>query len=310
MYGIGTLEIDMTRFGFLTDTHFSVVRNDFRTDSYFESVLGKFRQCYEHFREEGCEFIVHGGDMFDRYRSCSNQMIVEIRKVIMSSSIPTYFIWGQHDLLGYNRQSGSGSNLEFLRKICDGMLVEIGGFVDVGGVRIYASHVDDDPVKILQGIQPCGKPSVCIVHALLYSGKSMFDCIDVGSIGKIEPVLVLSGGLHCGFGRVDSNGTTYYNPGSLARTSREDRRPKGCVVEIEGNGCVFIEDFLPVCADYPFPADDKDTETEIEQDSPEFIEDFEKFRSESRDIFERLEKVGNAHKISRDILEYIKSKQK
>ena len=145
------------KFGFLTDTHFSVVRNNFRTDSFFDSVISKFSQCYDHFNATGCEFIVHGGDMFDKYRSYSHPMILKIREVIVNSKIPTYFIWGQHDLLGYNRDSSRNSNLEFLKEICDGNLKELNDHVDTGFLHLYASHVDQDPAEVFQFRNKCAQ---------------------------------------------------------------------------------------------------------------------------------------------------------
>lgn len=301
------------RFGFLTDTHFSVIRKNFRTDDYFESVLSKFRECYRHFQESGCQFVLHGGDMFDKYCSYSHRMILGIRDVIMSSPVPTYVIWGQHDLLGYNRESGRNSNLSFLITICDGKLVEIKDMIELDGARVFASHVDQVPSDVLSSISPrYRKPSVCVVHALLYDQPSRFDTIDIRSLPRNGACLVLSGDLHCGYGRFEHEGTVYYNPGSLARTSREDRKPKCAVIELTpfmNRWDVTIEEYFPFCQDHPFPEEKEEVEKPEEMDSSDYIESFEKFKSESKDIFERLEKVGNEHGIDREILEYIKSKQ-
>lgn len=300
------------KFGFLTDTHFTVVRNTFRTDNFFESVLSKFRECYEHFNKTGCEFILHGGDMFDKFRSYSYQMILSIREIIISSRIPTYFIWGQHDLLGYNRESSKGSNLSFLKSICDGKLIEIDQYADLKSVCLYASHVDQDPIQVLKEISlDTDKPVVGVVHALLFNGDSSFGAIDIQKFGKIKPVLVLSGDLHSGFEKTESEGTVFYNPGSLARTSRESRKPKAAVVTLEpfmNTWNVSIEEFFPKSEEFPFPEQEEEITVSDEQDSEEYIAAFEKFKAESSNIFERLEKVGKEHGIDPEVLEYIKSK--
>lgn len=302
------------KFGFLTDTHFSVVRNNFRTDSFFDSVISKFSQCYDHFNASGCEFIVHGGDMFDKYRSYSHPMILKIREVIVNSKIPTYFIWGQHDLLGYNRDSSRNSNLEFLKEICDGKLKELNDHVDAGSLHLYASHVDQDPAEVFQKInrKRSFKPSVVVAHALLYNTHSNFGTIDIYKFDNIKPTLVLSGDLHSGFEATQIGNTTFYNPGSLARTEKTDRKPKCVVITLKPfltEWTVNIEEFFPECEDYPFPEETMELKVSDQQDSDEYIEAFEKFKSESKDIIEHLEKVGTHHKIDREVLEYIKSKR-
>lgn len=298
------------RFGFITDTHFSVTRTDFRTDDYFESVISKFRQCYDHFNTSGCEFIIHGGDVFDKFRSYSHPMIQQIREIIVSSQIPTYFIWGQHDLLGYNRESSRNSNLEFLQKICDGKLIEIKDCVDVGKVRIFASHVDQDPITVLSGINPrLMKPSIAVVHALLYNEDSI-GTICIKKFPAISPILVLSGDLHCGYEATKIGDTVFYNPGSLARTSKEKRKPKVSVIDlipVLTDWMVDIKEFFPQCNEYPFKEETEEVKTPEKQDSEEYIEAFEKFKSETKDILECLEKVGKVHNISEEVLTYIKS---
>ena len=302
------------KFGFFTDSHFSVIRQAFRTDSFFDSVLSKVKQSYEHFKKEGCEFALFGGDFFDKYASNSRPMLRAVRDMIMSSGITTYFIWGQHDLFGYERSSSSGSNLEFLESICDGKLVGINDVINIDGVEVYASHVYQDPEAILSSIpEDIEQPVVVLVHSLLAHEESSFGQIDIHSLSKTRANLVLSGDLHCGYDQIESKGTLFYNPGSIARTSRERRRPKCCVVKISrllSSWQTEIEDFYLDCEEFPFPEIEEKIEVSKEQDSKEYIEAFEKFKSESNDIFERLHKVGKEHNVSEDILRYIESKKK
>lgn len=303
-----------TKFGFFTDSHFSVIRQDFRTDSFFESVLFKLKQIYEHFEKEGCEFVLFGGDFFDKYSSNSKPMIRQIRDIIISSKLTTYFIIGQHDLNGYNRETYSGSNLGFLEAICDGKLVLISDHLEVGGIHVYASHVDQAPDKVLSSIpENLRKPVVVLVHSLLCEKAGFPGVIDVHSLPKTRANLVLSGDLHSGCLETESKGTIFYNPGSLARTSRENRKPKACVVTISplmDDWAISIEDFFPKCEDYPFPAQEEKIEVSKEQDSERYVEAFEKFKAESKDIYERLEKVGKEHGVDKKVLDYILTKRK
>ena len=302
------------KFGFITDTHFSVIRNNFRTDDYFKSILSKFQQCYRWLESNQAEFVIHGGDMFDKYRSYSHPMVRAVRKVIVNAPFTTYYIWGQHDLLGYNRESGKGSNLSFLDGICDGKLVEITDRIDLPKCHLFASHVDMDAQERLSFIpKNLRKPAIAVAHALLYDGGKGFGTINVHGLKEVHADVVLSGDLHCGFDRVDADGTVYYNPGSLARTSREERKPKCALIEMSpfmGGWDVQIEEFFPECDEYPFPEQQEEIKVEVKpQDSEEYIEAFEKFKSETKDIYERLEKAGGELGIDKEVLEYIKSRK-
>lgn len=302
------------KFGFFTDSHFSVIRQDFRTDSFFDSVLSKMRQSYEHFKNEKCEFVLFGGDFFDKYASNSRMMLQSVRDIIMGSGLTTYFIWGQHDLLGYEQDSSKGSNLAFLEAICDGRLVGIKDSIDIDGAKVFASHVYQKPEDVLKSIpQTISGPVVVLVHSLLAHQESPFGQIDIHNLPNTRANLVLSGDLHCGYDQIESKGTLFYNPGSLARTSRENRKPKSCVVTVSpimNDWNVEIEDFYPECEDFPFPEIKEEIVVSKEQDSSEYIEAFEKFKFESKDIFERLDKVGKEHGIPDEILKYIASKKK
>lgn len=303
---------DIIKFGFFTDSHLSVIRNEFRTDNFFESVMSKLQQSYKFFEKSKCEFVVCGGDIFDKYCSHSHPMILRARDVFKSSNLITYYIIGQHDILGYERSTVKGSNLAFLSKICDGKLVEIVDHLSVCGVNLYASHVDQKPEEVLSSVQKSKDPNIVISHSLL-SDKAVIGQIDVRNFSQTNADLVLSGDLHCGFGPFESKGTLFYNPGSLARTSKEHRRPKVCAItlsKIMETWSVDIEDFYLECEEYPFPEEEKKVEVSKDQDSGTYIEAFKKFKSESKDIFERLDKVGNAHGIDRNILIYIQSKKK
>lgn len=307
---------DTIRFGYLTDTHLSATRTAFRTDSYLDSVLSKMAQCYRYFNDRHCAFIIHGGDFFDRPKAFSYPMLLRAREIIMGSGIATYFIWGQHDLTGYNRDSAGASSLAFLKEICDGVkLREIPSAIEAAGIRLTACHVDGDPRKFLPALRPAGgMPQVAVVHALLYDKPSAFDTIDVHEIGECAADVVLSGDLHCGFAPVRLGRTLYYNPGALARTCREERRPRAAVVELRpllGQWEASIEEFFPECEEYPFPAEDIPAPAaEIQQDSDAYIEAFTAFRAEARDIYERLAKTGKAHGVDPEILAYIDSKRK
>lgn len=301
------------RFGFVTDTHFSATRNGYRTDDYLESVTGKFSRCYEHFAKMGCEFVLHGGDVFDKPKSQSKQMLLGIRKTIIDAPFNTYYIWGQHDLTGYNRDTGVGSDLHFLTEICDGKLNCIEDHKDICGVHVFASHVFDDPAERLASINPnLRNPVVCVCHALI-NPKGGMGTVNPRSFGKNGADIVLSGDLHGGFDSERIDGTLYCNPGSLARTSREDRKPAAYVIAINrfmSEWTVDLDRFEPECEDFPFPEEKEEAATPEAFNSDTYIEAFERFKVSSKDIFDRLRLVGEEHGIGKDVIDFIMSHRK
>lgn len=299
-----------TKFGFLTDTHFIFGRNNFRTDDFYKSTLSKFTQCYDWFKKQGCSFVVHGGDFFDKHKTNSFQMLLDLRDAIVSSGLKTYYIWGQHDLSGYNRGSKKDSSLHFLTQICDGNLIEIENETVIDGIRFCPVHVDLEPIEVLRKIEKKDMPTVAVVHALLYLGNGAPGTIDVRKIGPVNTNMVLSGDLHGGFCAATINDTCYLNPGSLARTSREERRPKALTVEFLNNGEYDLDYFYPKCADYPFPEIEEEIKVVEEPErKEEYVQAFEKFKSESKDIFECLEKAGLELGIEKNVIDYVMSKK-
>ena len=53
------------KFAFITDTH---IDNNYgnRLDDAQSSILSKISQCYKLAEKNGCQFMIHGGDVFNR----------------------------------------------------------------------------------------------------------------------------------------------------------------------------------------------------------------------------------------------------
>jgi len=307
------------KFGFLTDTHFDF-KFACRKDDALETLIDKARQCYAWFRERGCSFVVHCGDVFDRHRIYNFDLIARVRRVFVESGLKTYYILGQHDLQGYNPKSLGQSNLGFVDAISDGALSLIEDEAEVGGYRFVASHVNIDPAERIDAIRGRGdgKPVVVLCHALLADQRDAFGTISIRHFKNPNVQLVLSGDLHDGVAFQEANGIQFYNPGSLCRDARTHRRPKAGA--LRWNGERFeLEEFFPECPDAEeifFWDDGADavpkTAAVLREERPEaagdksFVEAFRDFRSEAKDIYELLEKIGRKNGVRAEILELIK----
>ena len=211
--------MEYTKFGFITDTHYDY-KYESRKDNTLDTLIDKTKQCYTWFKEQGCSFVIHGGDMFDRHRIYNFDLIKKVRHTLKDSGLITYFIMGQHDLQGYNLDTLPASNLGFIEDISDGALKLIKDEIQLGDYYFIASHVNSDPVKTIRSIKAHDKPVVYVCHALLTDKREAFGAISITHFKNKNVQLVLSGDLHDGVEFQTCNDIQFYNPGALARTEK------------------------------------------------------------------------------------------
>lgn len=299
------------KFGFMTDTHYDY-RYECRRDDTLATLLDKTRQCYKWFRSVGCDFVVHGGDVFDRHRIYNFDLLAKVRRTLKEGGLPTYYIMGQHDLSGYNADTLGASSLGFMDAVSDGALNLIGDEMELGGYCFVASHVDMDPVERIRGVGPHNAPVVVVCHALLTDQREAFGTISIEHFKNPNVQMVLSGDLHDGVPFQEMHGIQFYNPGALARDARCERTPK--VGAFQWDGAKFVlEEFRPDCPSCEdiFFWDEEEAPSSVSQESVEeksqsFIDAFRQFHSESKDIYDLLEKIGRAKGIREEVLELIK----
>lgn len=303
----------MDKFGFITDTHYDY-KYESRKDDTLKTLLDKTHQAYDWFKKQGCAFVIHGGDMFDRHRIYNFELLAKVRNTLKESGLTTWFIMGQHDLSGYNPETLPASCLGFIDSISDGTLRFIDGETEIDGYRFVPSHVNDDPVEVVNGVNPSDKPTVCVCHALLTDQREAFGTVSITHFKNKNVQLVLSGDLHDGIPFQKCNGIQFYNPGSFARDARTLRLPK--VGALQWNGTEFtLDEFEPKCPDAKdifFWDDETKTasvlteEKDVKKNEASYIEAFKEFHSEAKDIYELLDKIGKARGIRSEVLELIK----
>ena len=301
------------KFGFITDTHYDY-KYESRKDDTLKTLLDKTGQAYSWFKSVGCRFVVHGGDMFDRHRIYNFDLLAKVRNTLKESGLTTWFIMGQHDLSGYNADTLPASCLGFIDSISDGSLQFLEGTTEIGGYRFVPSHVNADPIETINGVGAFDKPTVCVCHALLTDQREAFGTVSITHCRNPNVQLVLSGDLHDGVPFQRFKGIQFYNPGSFSRDARTLRLPK--VGALQWNGTEFVlEEFEPKCPDAKdifFWDDEVKTasvikdEDEVKENAASYIEEFRQFHSESKDIYELLEKIGRAKGIRDEVLELIK----
>lgn len=299
----------METFGVITDTHYDY-KYESRKDDTLQTLINKTEQCYKWFKEQGCSFVVHCGDVFDRHIIYNFYMLGQIRRVLKESGLKTYVILGQHDAQGYNRKTFEKSNLGFLTSISDGSIEFIEERKETQDFVFYACHVDEDVIDRVNTIKKENKPVICLAHALLTDKREAFGTISIKHCKNKNVQLVLSGDLHDGVPFQEVNNIQFYNPGALARTEKGTRQPK--VGKISWNGNKFdLEEFYPKCPDNKdiFFWDEENIKiaSVSEEDSVNFINSFMEFSgNEITNAFDLLLKTGQHQGIDEDILELIK----
>lgn len=303
------------RFGYFTDSHFTL-KNNVRQDDFFTALLGKLDNSLFHFVKTNCEFVLFGGDFFDKHREFSWDLMYRVREVICKYDIPLYYIAGNHDESGYNVESIARSNLGFLDNISDGKLVFLKEPLLLDWIHIYPHHAGTDLKESVDKVKKSDVPTVLVSHSLLSNNLDIGN-IHINTIKNKNINLVLSGDLHDGYELQQNNSDIYcYNPGSLFRKSVVDMERKPTVATIQFDKLLNV--YYPVLDKYcpPYNSDPSIFKLSERVNSPvvvdksdeaDYIAKFREFKRESKNIFEVLEKIGAESGISEDVLKLINS---
>ena len=312
------------KFAFITDTH---VDNNYgnRLDDAQSSILSKMSQCYELAEKNGCKFMIHGGDVFNRVsiNEKKDSIFNRLRKTIVSSKIPTYFILGQHDI-NYSFETYEKSSLKMLSESCDGKFELLKETQEIFGCRFIPSHVYENVQEICSKIERSNAPTIAVAHCLLHDKASAFELVSIAETAlKSEGIdLILSGDLHCGFEFQKHNKTYFYNPGSLLRKARDqkDRTPKLAIFTISdffGEYQIDLKEIELKClnGDACFSAEKEEVKKVVknidieEKNISDFTEELSKIEVKNFSIFEFLEEKANMEKLDKEVLKRIMSYQ-
>lgn len=283
------------KFMFITDTHFRVNNPVRRQDNFFAACFNKLSWVIEKYKETKCDFILHGGDLFDSYRP-SFKCIYSFLNCIGNTK--WIQVLGNHDIIGGDSSSyfyGCMGMLELYKNF--EILDKIGNeqFSLVG--CNYYSGIDTE--TNFENEELDGTVVLCVHSMILENRNSLFDGIYYKDI-RTNADIVLSGHYHPGFRRaLEYNGTIFINPGSLLRLSAisaNDRVPKIVIIEITNSIKI---DFVNIegCGDFQeiFSEEDKNVDVSLNLDRIEFTK---------ADLISRIKEVSRANGIDKCIIDY------
>lgn len=241
---------------FLTDTHIRANSPKSRLDDFDKAIEDKFCDISKIIDKYNIDFILHGGDLFDR-PDISVKSVSKFGNILKNLGIPIYIISGNHDIFGHNPNTIDRSMLGLLNSLDIVKLIEYNKpyIFNYGEEKIqlsgipYIYNIDDDEksyykVKKLENIDL----HIVLIHSLLLEKPFIknipYTLID--DIKDIDADIILSGHYHTGYGIKKVNGKYFANPGSVARMNNSSieikRKPKVIVIDYNKNKEVSLQE--------------------------------------------------------------------
>lgn len=106
------------RFLFMTDTQLKGVNPSIREGIFLNDILEKIREVFSIGADKNCDFVIHGGDVFDS-PTVSLSVCDAFVDLIEAQKIPLYSIYGNHDEIGASKETSLLSILGHIFKRSD-----------------------------------------------------------------------------------------------------------------------------------------------------------------------------------------------
>lgn len=269
------------KFLFFTDTHIRGTSPRNRKDNFFEALKNKFNEIKQIVDENEIDYILHGGDWFDR-PDISPSVVREFAILIKGFNKPIFSIAGNHDIYGHNPDTIDRTMLGILESIDLFKLLKYEEVIvlEKNGIRVqitgkaYNYDIDGEDFKKYYIVKKQEDVDFAInmVHGMLLT-KPFFEGIQytlLEDIQDTEADITLAGHYHSGFGivnklRKDAKTDQYFiNPGSLVRITNTlteiERRPKVIIIDVQKE--IFIKEVEIVSA---LPGDEILDRTQMEK---------------------------------------------
>lgn len=243
---------------YFTDSHIRGNSPKNRKDDFVLTLEKKFYEILEIIKENEIDFLLHGGDLFDR-PDVSVSIVSRFTKILKQINVPMYIISGNHDVYGHNPQTINRTMMGLLNEL------DILNIINEKDIKIlqkdnikvqltgqpYIYDIDSNENRkyyIQNKIQEDVNYSIHMVHGMLLD-KPFIKGVPYTLIDDIKHTkadITLSGHYHSGFKKTKIHGKYFVNPGSIVRISNSlreiDRRPKVALIELDEDiNISFIE---------------------------------------------------------------------
>lgn len=303
---------------YLTDTHIRGTSPKNRLDDYCETLKEKLKEISNIVKEEKIDFVLHGGDLFDR-PDVSVSIVSEFAQIFQSFGVPIYIISGNHDIFGHNPDTLDRTMLGLLCNLGIMHLVNYKKIIlEKDNLRVqltgspYIYSMDElsnrDNYKVKEVDESC-KYAIHMTHGFLIDKPFMKEVSHtlIEDIKDTKADITLGGHYHFGFKTVELDNKYFVNPGALMRISNSKiemkRRPKVDIISLDED--IHIEERYLKSAK---PGEEVLDRSEMERHQfkgikiAEFKESIEASANyKSLDIFDLLLRISKSENISEDV---------
>ncbi|MBM7837717.1 DNA repair exonuclease SbcCD nuclease subunit [Alkalihalobacillus xiaoxiensis] len=246
----------MIKFVYFTDTHIRGTTPKNRLDAFPETLKDKINQVLTIAEKEEVDFLLHGGDVFDR-PDLSPSTVGQFAQLFRKAPAPIYTISGNHDTFGHNPATVSRTMLGLLDAFGILTLIhpEAPVLIEKGDLRVQLSgqpyHYDLDQRDVKLDYYPANETNadvlIHMVHSMLVE-KALPEGVAhtlVDHIWGTTADILFTGHFHSGFGIKEREGTFICNPGALARINNHwtemERMPKVVIGKVSESGIELEE---------------------------------------------------------------------
>lgn len=232
---------------YFTDTHIRATNPKSRKDNFYETLITKFEEVSKIIHEENVDFVIHGGDLFDR-PDTSILVSTEFANLIKGFEKPTYIVSGNHDIFGHNPKTVDRTMMGLLANLGIFHLLNDKKYIlEKDGIKVqltgnpYSYDVDEknkiDDYKVLEKDEDV-QYAIHVVHGFLLDKPFMpgVNCTLIEDIYDTLADITLAGHYHLGFKTLVKDGKYFINPGALVRMSNAkvelERKPKVIIIEL------------------------------------------------------------------------------
>lgn len=243
------------KFLFFTDTHIRGNNPRSRKDVFVETLYGKFQEILDYIKNNGIDYVLFGGDLFDR-PDISLSVAQKFIELLNNFPKPIYMVLGNHDIYGQNPTTVNRTILGILQtlgiiKVLDNdsvILNAVNKTIKITGSSYkYDIDIDKNKEKYIIKKQEADY-LIHIVHGMLMEKEFIKEVphtlIDEIAF-KTEADITLCGHYHNGFGVKKFNNKYFVNPGALVRINNSlseiNRIPSFAIIDIDDNINIYIE---------------------------------------------------------------------
>jgi DNA repair exonuclease SbcCD nuclease subunit len=234
---------------FLTDTHIRGNSPKNRLDNFPETLENKFMEIIKIIQNYNVDFVLHGGDLFDR-PDVSISIMSKFASILNQIEVPIYIICGNHDIFGHNPETVKRTMLGLLDALNIVKIIKPDEkiYLEKSNIRVqltghsYTYDIDKEYNRspyIVDEISDNVDYAIHMVHGMLLN-KPFIKGIPYTLIDDIKDTkadITLAGHYHTGFGIINIDGKYFINPGSLVRITNSlseiDRTPKVVLIDLD-----------------------------------------------------------------------------